>query len=363
MLGVTVGNILNKKLVNLKSLCFQEVIVTHSWLSNDTLVLNWESNNKTTFTCSETYIITSLINFDLRTLIFPGKSSITYKMKNQDEIDLVKSQGLKILKMCDEWYRIMPDVLTSLLEFIPGNLPVKFPYANFIKKIFQKQQLDIQKNFLDEKNIKRNPKHKLTPDFLRKHVRSGDVLTCKCLELESSLIIISNGGPVDHSAIAMWKDDVLWVVQANEVMEKISPEGFFEFCVDSFVWLPLSEEHRAKFDVNKTWSWFDNGIENLPYGLQNAFFLWLNTPNSNYPLVTDVNYWTFLWVLVDKAIPAVSKIFMGNALNNRLGTKDLNLVQIIIEANKRGKTIGDIFAMPELDSYRYDGQQAFVCSA
>ena len=44
---------------------------------------------------------------------------------------------------------------------------------------------------------------------------------------------------------------------------------------------------------------------------------------------------------------------VGNALNFRLGTKKLSLPEIVVEADKQGYTIKELFAVVEEDKWVY----------
>ena len=48
------------------------------------------------------------------------------------------------------------------------------------------------------------------------------------------------------------------------------------------VWLPLSDETAAKFNVQKAIEFFRK-TEGLPYGFHNMIFCWLDTVNQNFP--------------------------------------------------------------------------------
>lgn len=107
----------------------------------------------------------------------------------------------------------------------------------------------------------------LTADYLKQYVKSGDVFSCFDTNGASTLIALGTGGPVIHSAMAMWENDTLWVVEASTTLIRLSLESFLNQYMN-IVWSPLSAESRAKFDVNKAWAWFENGIEGLPYGTE-----------------------------------------------------------------------------------------------
>ena len=54
---------------------------------------------------------------------------------------------------------------------------------------------------------------------------------------------------------------------------------------------------------------------------------------------------------------------MGEALNKRLNTTNLNLYQIYNVLYDRGMTLDQLFAIPEQDGWIYSDGPSYVCSA
>ncbi len=50
----------------------------------------------------------------------------------------------------------------------------------------------------------------------------------------------------------------------------------------NLIHLPLKEEYRAKFDVEKAWKRYRE-LEGTPYGIQNFFFGWIDHTTQNLP--------------------------------------------------------------------------------
>lgn len=59
---------------------------------------------------------------------------------------------------------------------------------------------------------------------------------------------------------------------------------------------------------------------------------------------------------VEKVFKLASDTVFTTALNKRLGTSNLTIAEIGHEAARQGMNISEVTAMPELDSYRYDGK-------
>ena len=101
----------------------------------------------------------------------------------------------------------------------------------------------------------------------------------------------------------------------------------------------------------------------MPYGYRNFLFGWMDTPKDNLPPVLDLN-WAYLVFRILEAIdqPATNQL-LREALNWRVGTKDLELFEIEEEANKQGKTLNDLFSIIEPEGVMYSDGYSYVCSS
>lgn len=126
--------------------------------------------------------------------------------------------------------------------------------------------------------------------------------------------------------------------------------------------LPLSAESRAKFDVKKAEAWFKT-MEGFPYGYHNFVFGWVDTARDNFPPLLDPEFVVVVFSILERIIPPTITKFLTEALNQRLGTKGLNIPQVTIELSNRGLTWGDIWAQVEKDEWIYSDGPSMVCSA
>lgn len=126
--------------------------------------------------------------------------------------------------------------------------------------------------------------------------------------------------------------------------------------------LPLREEVRAKFNNTAAYEWFKT-VEGTPYGYHNFLFGWIDTEEESLPAILDVNFVYTVFSLLEKVVPSVVTRFMGEALNKRLNTQNLNLSEIYVVLQERGITLKQLFAMPEQDSWKYSDGYSMVCSS
>jgi len=124
----------------------------------------------------------------------------------------------------------------------------------------------------------------------------------------------------------------------------------------------MKEETRAKFDVKKAGEFF-KAMEGYPYGYHNFIFGWLDDPANNLPAITNLDFLYVLFSMLESVYPPAVVSLMGEALNLRLGTKGLNLVQIANTAADKGLSINQLFAIVERDEWVYSDGPSMVCSA
>jgi len=103
---------------------------------------------------------------------------------------------------------------------------------------------------------------------------------------------------------------------------------------------------------------FYKSVEGLPYGFHNLFTGWLDTAEGNYPVPLS-SHLTFLImcfgeVLLQQTLGLGQTFdFFAQTMNHRLGTSGLNVVEVYMEAQKRGMSLTDLVIMPELDQWNF----------
>ena len=131
---------------------------------------------------------------------------------------------------------------------------------------------------------------------------------------------------------------------------------------ESTTWLPLRDEYSKKFDTEKAWEFF-NKVNGTPYGYPTLLFGWIDTLHRNFPPLLDFNFVYTMFILLEKRGYKVISEIMAEALNIRLGTKDLSYPELAVEAYKQNTTIFDLLAVPEEQGIKYSIGESYVCSA
>jgi len=126
--------------------------------------------------------------------------------------------------------------------------------------------------------------------------------------------------------------------------------------------LPLRQELRAKFNETAAWN-YAKKMNGKPYGYHNMIFSWIDTISNNYPPPLDAHVVASVMTVWNKLQPDYAASMWTEALNKRLGTKGLDLAEIIVEAEKLGMTFDKLLTIPEKDDWVYTDGQSASCVA
>lgn len=347
--------------------CFKQTTFTLQWKDARTAKINFQNSGKKNLFCADHYLATTLISFDIHTNWMYLTSSVTYKFKTDEEAALAKSQGISIILVCDSWLNIIPDLIKTATLFIPDILAAKsITLPAFVKSYIVKRTYNFLMKYTGADIKPRKQKVAISEEYIRQYVKSGDILTLRGgASGLSAAIFYATGGPVSHTAIAMWDDlqaDKLWILEANDKgLIRMELEEWYASYNGDIAWLHLSEESRAKFSPEKAWKWF-RSIENLAYGIHNFAYTLIDDPLHNFDFIKDINSAVLAFNFMDMLLPGINHMIIGESLNVRLGTKDLKFSELLYEMDRRNTNLVEVMSRPELDGWIYDSDQNYVCS-
>ena len=141
--------------------------------------------------------------------------------------------------------------------------------------------------------------------FDKNNIHSGDFLVISRMDGIDPLIMLGAGGRSGHSAVCTWMNGELYVIESQDGwywpksgIQRNKWEDWLQwaYLADfNVALLPLKEEYRNKFDVEKANAWFENEVEGLPYGYHNFIYTWIDTPYNNFPFFTTAEIAEFLF--------------------------------------------------------------------
>ena len=273
------------------------------------------------------------------------------------------------MPLCDHLRNIIPDVLDTVVMFADkfGNLFPKW----FLDLNRRKMYTRLEK-LTGVQSYKRDVKIPTTLDWIYKNVRSGDVFCEYGGDETAVLIVFGTGGVCNHVGMFLWDDqNNLWMVESNppvvrKTLAKDRLPPVFTSKGDNMNILMLSDESRAKFDVQKAWASF-NKYDGVIYGWDNIVFSFWDTPESSFTQLANAEILLTVVAFLQKIPPAsqFATQIINEGLNHRLGTSGLNFEQLVGVMGDRKIAIHDLGTIPEDPSWTYGPDQGsrYICSA
>ncbi|KAL1347781.1 hypothetical protein HN51_023808 [Arachis hypogaea] len=185
-----------------------------------------------------------------------------------------------------------------------------------------------------------------------------------------------SGAYAGHTAVCLRDSDgKLWIGESGheneegeDIIALIPWDEWWEFELNEddsnphIALLPLHPDVRAKFNETAAWE-YARSMEGKPYGYHNMIFSWIDTLTGNYPPPIDANVVACVMTIWSQLQPAYAANMWNEALNKRLGTKGLDLSQVLVEVEKRGSSFEQLLTIPEQDDWVYSDGKSTSCIA
>eukprot|EP00828_Plagiopyla_frontata_P040905 TRINITY_DN5674_c0_g1_i3.p1 TRINITY_DN5674_c0_g1~~TRINITY_DN5674_c0_g1_i3.p1 ORF type:complete len:408 (-),score=48.92 TRINITY_DN5674_c0_g1_i3:191-1414(-) len=303
---------------------------------------------------------------------FHGKHEIYLKNLSLTSMDIMEQYGLRVFRFCDQIAHIMPDVLMTLYLFFAkpegmltyGNVPPS--------KAQEQDNIKFIKEASGFQFLERNTNIEVFKELDPKTVKNGDFIFITRLDGLDPLEFWVYGPGPGHSTITLWGDDgELYILESQNAnywpkinIQKTKWKKWMKLANQAgynVALLPLKKSLSEKFDAKAAWKWFED-LEGHPYGFHNYFFSWIDTEDQNFPPVCDVQFFAEVFALVGELHPKVFDSMLGQALNKRLNTTNLNMTEITLKLIEKDMSFGQLMMIPEDENWRYNDGISLVCS-
>ncbi len=355
--------------------CFNKVTYKLEKLSLEKTVITITAENANSFFCSDFYWLSTSNIHTIKNILRSGKHTITLKNLSSDDLDEIRVSGFRLLSFCQGFFSSLESLFKSLELYLGGLGEHPSSFLPIFRPELPKYMTNANKDFLQEfVDWKPELRTFSSPiDIDEKEIKSGDFVAIYRLDGLDPLIMLGSGSRLGHSAVACWIENELYVlesqdgwywpkhgIQRNKFSQWIKWAHNADFNVAI---LPLRQEIRDKFDVDKAMEWFTSGIEGLPYGYHNFLFSWIDTPHDNFPEATvQGEVLVSVFSIFEKVTKKTFDLIMGEALNMRVNKKGLTLPKVVAEAARMGKSFEELLAMPEIEGWEYSDGKNYVCS-
>jgi len=206
-------------------------------------------------------------------------------------------------------------------------------------------------------------------DIDKSQIKSGDFLGVIRLDGLDPMLAWAMGANTGHTTMTMWINGELYVLESTVSSAYWPTNGIQKTPWDQWldqaekadynvVHLPLSPAVAKKFNATAAIEFF-NSVEGLPYGFHNLFTGWIDTHHHNFPGNLTAELAILLMPYGDYLLRQYLQVgetfdFLSQTINKRLNTNGLDIIDVYMEIQKRGKSIMDVVVMPEQDSWIFE---------
>ena len=369
----TVGQVQVGTSITFPGKCFEKVQVSLTQ-HDDKFTAEIITQNSKGGLCVEFIIVSTGKNSKYSLFYLQAKESHTFEFASlsTNERDYVTERGLYVLRSCDNLINLPQNIFMTAKLFVGGlglnpHIPI---FGSKVPDYQLRANLEWIENVTGYKwQLRENPQ---TIKIQKENIKSGDYMAIIRFDGLDNLIHVGTGSRSGHNTMAMWRDGELWVLESQDAwywprhgIQKNKWDDWIKYAENAdfnVVIVPLKEEIRAKFDVEKAWAEFDR-LEGHTYGFSNFLFGYIDTTNENLPDWLDLIFLSITLNVLEKIIPSsISRVFY-EPLNMRLGTSGLTIEGIWEEIYKRKTSMQELWAIVEQEGWLYPSGENYVCSS
>ena len=358
-----------------KGRCFQRIYP--SMVENDdSFEVTLFSTKSLSFFCSDLIIITTGKTSSSKFMMMQGhhKFHLVKSKMSEAEINYIRKRGVKIMKNCSN-LSSYPRHIFNLAKMFFGGFTTHPSIPIFGSKTPDYQINENRKLIKEYTGYDFERRETLLDINLAKSkIKSGDYLGLTRFDGLDQLIHVTTGSILGHSTIALWdeNDGELYVAESQgawywpkDGIQRNKWEDWIQWAKNAemnVVLIPLKEEFREIFDLSKAWARFYE-LQGLDYGFRNFLFGGVDTLDQNTPDTIDISFIAIVFQIIERFFPSSISLILGEALNKRLDTNNLEIPELFEEIYKRDTTLEEVLIMVEQENWVYSNGPNYVCSS
>ncbi|KAL0245110.1 hypothetical protein GEMRC1_009190 [Eukaryota sp. GEM-RC1] len=352
--------------------CFKLTTATLT-VDSHKAIISINSQKAESFHCLDWFLISNGRTFKLKAAIKHGDHKLVIPLSDKEE--QIIGAGFHIFQISLNFIDYFRDVLQ-----LYNVLKLKDPVAT--QRLVEAQ--------LGIKYQKRSVSF-IDPRLMEPHIQSGDVIVMTNFNDNEALIMIGSLSRSGHAAMFLRHPDTnqLYVIEAQpDDSEEPFPFGHDIFktkfedwltsvvngsyygCNPSFchaIHLPLSDEFRSHFNNRKAWEYYMVAEKHYPYSTFGEFFAAADsTDPKSWAFPLNPMLIPFVGILADSFMPDFRDQYLLKGYEKRLDLPEGHFTafsEILEHCDKHGIDIIELSAVPEQDSWTYNGLPALQCSS
>lgn len=353
--------------------CFKSIFVNVTRDDNRLLIVT-EARGLKRMGCGELMMFSTGLTTQVQVMLMPSSylQELNITAMSPEEADFALSEGLFVLRGCDELLNFPKDIWMTLKLFIGGWFTSQYIpiFGTKIPEFQVMANVDFVKRASGYTWEMRKDRRKVILD--PKYIYSGDFLGSTRFDGVANMAHVITGSPMGHCAMALWEGDTLYVIETEDgggnQRKGVKRTEYREWLHHAdlgdgnVVLVRLKKELRDKLDVVGMWSAF-RAIQGTPYGFNNFIFGSQDTTDQNRPDYIDPNFTVLLAGFLYQFAPDLMKRVLINGLNMRLGTTDLDVDGIWREIHQQRVSVAELLAIVEDEDWNYPEGISLVCSS
>ncbi|KAA0173886.1 hypothetical protein FNF27_04642 [Cafeteria roenbergensis] len=326
--------------------------------------------------CDELYLIATAATFQLVSLDALGVHSVP--IANVDTpagaAEWTAREGVRILR----FYGGFADTVTQILDTVSLFVPA-LTSGPELDAASMKLNRDFIKQYLNLTTVDRP---KIFTGIDAKDINTGDMLAIHRADGLGTLEQFGTGEATSHIAMAVRIGPLnqLFVVEStdkdaywpNPNIQKTAWDDWIAMslaCNYTVTLLQLKDELRAPgvWDTQAANNWIEYTL-GYPYGYHNFLWTFQDVPGGNFPKPLDWHAAEVLFRIIEDVDADIATKFVTYAMNFRLSNGASwkgadSITEVANAAAKQGMTFGELYSIPEQDSWMYPDGPSMVCDS
>jgi len=345
--------------------CFEFVKVKSEILPDNRTSLSVHLGNPGALLCHSSFIFSSGSEVFVKELWVEGEHQVIFSAPSTEaEIWDMMERGPRIFL-----YPISPEAVTVNLA---RTLALFEPcLTKKVGDIFA----DLNREFLSAfAGIEMNPRSDDAPKILEipaEMIKNGDTFDIMRLDGLDPMIAWAMGAATGHTAVALWRDDELFICESNAVSPYWPVNGiqcnpyhdWLEYGGDNgynTVWAPLEKDKSDALNITAAWEFVDSmlgvdyGYEVVLMGLLDTLYDNMPCAGSDQTMCLEPEHLEFLFSYVERVSDVAARVFKP-AVMQRAGVPfDRPILEAYYQAHKDGISATQLALIPEKDGWIYE---------
>ena len=347
--------------------CFDHFNLSLSYVSPSSLSVHLTTGPAYDYLCFETLVFVVFGRVYPDIIFLSGEHHYTFRPLTPKQLGSFDFFGLKVYLVCGEITDLLyngfnlASLFAQLLQGEQwGRRPDEAAEAAMVDflRVYMRYDLLPRRQVIPALNVSED-------------VHSGDLLGVVEMAGSGAFIMYATGSRLSHIAMAIWLpsdqgttelyvvESYIQGIQKSLYSDWLKWANKYNFCV---VLLPLHEKYRRQFNESAAIEYIGSML-GVPYGWHSFMYGWLDTPYANIAPPMDMEQLVLAFYVMEQTDYNKSRVLLSNGLNKRLGTSDLDIMELVKAAKRQGKSLYEVIAEPEQDNWLYSGQKSLVCSA